>query len=127
MLEFEFKLETYYFGFNLHTFIKELQRVDSGEITVATLFNYNETFILEILHHPSRGDFLSIEYGSIFPDDPDLDEAEIRKSLLNNRLERPGSCFSVSFLRLTSPLSSLASFLTNIISSRAIDLHNPYS
>jgi len=123
ILEYEFRVETFYFGINLQTFVHELELIISGKRLSATLFNYDETLILNFFHSEQHEAFLSVEYISSFPAPPTVALLMEKKG----QFAKAGTSFSMSFLSLQDPIEKISEAVIYIMDNHKMDITNPYT
>lgn len=124
--EYEFRVRTFYYGYNFDLFLREAEEVVLRRSARAHLFNYNQTLVLEFITE-GGGIFLSVEYRCILPQ---LAEDRLFKVLrVASCLEsttKKGSSFSLAFMPLHNPLSEVSDWLDGILATHPISRENPY-
>lgn len=128
VLEFTFRVETFFYGFNIKWFIEQADAVGDGRPTVATLFNYDETLVLEFIRLGDNQDFVSIRYTSIAPDSPDERSLEsLRRLSTLHPVDKRGSHFVLSFMKLDTGLADCAGRFGDMLARLNIATSNPYT
>lgn len=128
VLEFTFRVETFFYGFNIKAFVAEADAVGDGRSNVAKLFNYDETLKLEFIHLGGDQDFVSIHYTSIAPDSPEERHLEaLRRLSTLSPVDKGGSHFVLSFMKLDTGLADCASRFRDMLARLNIATENPYT
>ena len=128
VLEFTFRVETFFYGFNIKSFIEQADAVGDGRSTVAKLFNYEERLTLEFIRLGDNQDFVSIRYTSIAPDSPDERSLEsLRRLSTFHPVDERGSHFVLSFMKLDTGLADCAGRFGDMLARLNIATSNPYT
>lgn len=128
VLEFQLHVETFFYGFNVKTFVEQAAAVANSRLTVAKLFNYDETLALEFIRLGGDQDFVSIHYRSIAPDAPTQTSLEaLRRLSTVVPASSIGSQFVLSFMRLDTSLADCASLFSDTLAQLGIATESPYT
>jgi hypothetical protein len=124
--EYEFKVETFFFGYNFDLFLKDAEEVCSGRANRSHLFNYNQTLVFEFINQAGVM-FLSLDYHSVLPQSAeDKLFKDLRKASRLDSTAIQDSIFSFTFMRLHNPISEVTGWLTAVLDDNPISRTNPY-
>lgn len=127
VLEFHFRVETFFYGFNLKTFVEQAEAVADGRSTVAKLLNYDETLALEFIHLSGGEEFVSIRYKSIAPDAPtDRTLDTLRRISTLIPAANTGSQFVLSFMKLDTSLAECSRRFSDTLANLKVATECPY-
>jgi hypothetical protein len=126
VLEFEFRVTTFFYGFNLASFSAEAKNVVSSAGKVARLFNYDETIRLQFLRPSSGSVFLSVYYRSVVPDVPSSELADLQRLSALAASDVTGSQFGMHFLHLHTSLTDCYRSIDALLQSTRVSVANPY-
>lgn len=127
VLEYRFSVETFFFGYNLDAFVRQIEEGSFSEKGIAKLINYDETLVMTFVRVPDGKEFLSIDYRSIAPERPAPECVSIL-SKISGATERQhfGSRFELQFLLLHSPIEEIGREARALLDASLISVANPY-
>lgn len=126
VLEYEFNVETFFFGCNIASFLEKLDDLVSGRAKSADFVNYNETLTCEFIRKDDVT-FLSLVYTSVLPQRSGDEILQFLKTASRLDVGRDsGSRFSCSFMPLHNVLSEISTWFANLLETKVISKTNPY-
>lgn len=127
ILEFKFCVETFYYGFNLKTFIEQASAVTGGGSTVAKLSNYDQSLVLEFVRLGKDREFVSIRYKSIAPDAPEEGALQgLRRLSTLAPAGSIGSAFVLNFMKLDTCLEDCSNRFADLLAQLNVATDSPY-
>lgn len=127
VLEFEFKVKTFFYGYNFEQFFQQNNQPSSGDLRQMILFNYDETLKIEFICRGDLESFVAIYYRSALPEAPPENFlSTLRPHTSAAEFGGAGSRFHMCYMKLHSPFAKTLDDFKELVRGCALDNHNPY-